>query len=57
MDSQRIDDLKRLYSAIDRLRHRVVGERKLAGCNGRLSWPQRGVIFLWKTARSGPIQA
>lgn len=45
MDSQRIDNLNRLYSAIDRLGSCLGGARTLASCNGRLSWPRRGVYF------------
>jgi hypothetical protein len=45
MVSQRIYDLKRLYSSVDRLRPRVGGERRLGSCNRRLGWPRRGVYF------------
>ncbi|TSE11935.1 hypothetical protein C1D09_011770 [Mesorhizobium intechi] len=45
MDSQRIEDLKRFYSAIDRLSTCPGGARTLASGSGRLDWPQRGVYF------------
>jgi hypothetical protein len=45
MESQRIQDLKRFYSAIDRLGSYLGGTRTLAACNGRSGWPRRGVYF------------
>ena len=45
MNSSRIDDLKRLYSAIDWLKTCLGGTRTLASCNSRLGWPRRGVYF------------
>lgn len=45
MDSQRIADLQRFYSAIERLLNSLGGPRTLGGSLGRLKWPQRGVYF------------
>src|SRR5262245_38524757 len=45
MASQRISDLNRLYSAIERLQNSLGGARTLGGSSGRLKWPRRGVYF------------
>ncbi|QLL63473.1 hypothetical protein FKV68_19510 [Sinorhizobium mexicanum] len=45
MDSRRVNDVKRFYSAVDRLQHCLRGARMLGSCNGRLGWPRRGVYF------------
>lgn len=45
MDSQRIADLQRFYSAIERLQNSLDGTRTLGGSSGRLKWPRRGVYF------------
>lgn len=44
MSAQRVDDLRKFYSAMDRLQH-CLGARTLANCDGRLGWPRRGVYF------------
>lgn len=45
MDSQRIFDLQRFYSAIERLQNSLGGTRTLGSSSGRLKWPRRGVYF------------
>ena len=41
-------DLERFYSLLDELRLRLGGCRRLANCNGRMEWPQRGVYFFFE---------
>lgn len=43
--SARLDDLRSFYSILDNLEQRVGGRRLLAGCHGRMEWPERGVYF------------
>jgi len=45
MESQRFDDLRKLYSVIARLEKGLGGARTLGSCSGRLTWPKRGVYF------------
>jgi hypothetical protein len=42
---KRLDDLRRFYRILGVLETRLAGARFLSECNGRLSWPQRGVYF------------
>ncbi|MDB5575302.1 MAG: hypothetical protein JWR80_478 [Bradyrhizobium sp.] len=42
---KRLDDLQRFYRVLGVLEERLGGARTLSECNGRLSWPQRGVYF------------
>ena len=49
MDSQeRERHLGRFYGALAKLAEDVGGPRRLADCNGRLSWPLRGVYFFFE---------
>ena len=41
----RRDDLIRFYGILEHLQERCGGTRLLAHCDGRVSWPQRGVYF------------
>jgi len=41
----RLDDLRRFYHILGILEERVGGARFLSECNGKLSWPRRGVYF------------
>jgi hypothetical protein len=41
----RLDDVSRFYAILDRLASLTGGQRLLSSCNGRLSWPERGVYF------------
>lgn len=52
MAPQRLDDLKRFYLILDRLSHRVGGDRKLRDCDGRMLWPARGVYFFFEDGES-----
>ena len=45
MDEGRREHLIRFYSNIDKLERSIGGERALAGCSGRMNWPDRGVHF------------
>jgi hypothetical protein len=42
---KRLDDLRRFYRILDVLEQRLGGTRMLSECDGRLSWPQRGIYF------------
>lgn len=44
----RLDDLRRLYAALDNLRVRLSGTRTLLDCSGRQPWPARGVYFFFE---------
>jgi hypothetical protein len=45
MDEGRREHLIRFYSNIDKLERSIGGEGALAGCSGRMNWPDRGVYF------------
>ena len=44
----RLNDLVRFYSLLDRLEEKLGGKRMLAECSGRLDWPTRGVYFFFE---------
>ena len=46
--SSHAGDSARFYDLLDQLQVRVGGARTLAGCNGRMNWPQRGVYFFYE---------
>jgi hypothetical protein len=41
-------DLIRFYEALGSLEGHLGGKRTLAGCDGRMSWPARGVYFFFE---------
>lgn len=41
----RLSDLKRFYKILDRLREKSGGVRRLADCDSKTAWPERGVYF------------
>ena len=41
-------DLARFYGLLDGLEARLGGMRTLADCDGRMSWPTRGVYFFFE---------
>ena len=45
MKNDRVRDLNRFYSILDRLSRLHCGPRTLANCTGRSEWPVRGVYF------------
>jgi hypothetical protein len=45
----RLSDLQRFYDILDKLRERLHGSHLLEGCNGRMSWPGRGVYFFFES--------
>jgi len=53
--ADRLADTRRFYELLARLEHRVGGTRRLAECNGRMDWPQRGLYFFCEAGeeRSG----
>lgn len=42
---RRLGDLRRFYAILDRLESAIGGRRWLSSCDGRMTWPQRGVYF------------
>lgn len=60
MHEQRLHDLRRFYSILDRLEESNGGARKFGACSGRMDWPERGVYFIRECgeecadSRSGP---
>jgi hypothetical protein len=44
----RHDDLVRLYEVLASLEGSLGGKRTLAGCDGRMGWPVRGVYFFFE---------
>lgn len=44
----RLSDLVRFYVLLDSLEEKLGGKRTLAVCNGRMSWPTRGVYFFFE---------
>lgn len=55
MVKDRKGDLIRFYQLLDRLSEKIGGPLLLSDCNGRMSWPSRGVYFFMEPgeARSG----
>ncbi len=45
MSDTRADDLRTFYSVLAELGRRIGGSRVLRDCDGRMSWPTRGVYF------------
>ena len=48
----RLNDLQRFYSLLLALEERLAGARRLANCNGRISWPKRGVYFFMEPSET-----
>lgn|GEM_PF-628488 len=46
--------LKRLYDLLNRLSSKVGGPRRLADCDSRTGWPQRGVYFFFEPGEMRP---
>jgi hypothetical protein len=44
----RQDDLNRFNDLLRELRGRIGGARMLSQCDGRMTWPQRGVYFFFE---------
>lgn len=44
----RPDDLRRFYGLLDDLEQRLGGMWRLKDCDGRMSWPARGVYFFFE---------
>ncbi len=44
----RLSDLIRFYALLDSLEAKLGGKRTLAVCNGRMSWPTRGIYFFFE---------
>jgi hypothetical protein len=44
----RLSDLRRFYAILTALEQKLGGKRLLAACDGRMSWPQRGVYFFFE---------
>lgn len=52
MQTERREHLIRFYSILDRLDHKLGGAHTLAGCSGRMIWPQRGLYFFREPGES-----
>ena len=50
--SDRIADTVRFYDLLGRLSACLSGSRRLADCDGRMDWPQRGVYFFFEPGES-----
>ncbi len=52
-----LNDVIAFYRFLEVLEHRSGGRRKLRDCDGRQSWPCRGVYFFFESGeqRSTPI--
>jgi hypothetical protein len=48
----RRDDLIRFYEILATLEKRVGGKRRLAECDGRMKWPERGVYFFFEPSET-----
>jgi hypothetical protein len=44
----RLDDLNRFNDLLGQLRERIGGARMLSQCDGRMTWPERGVYFFFE---------
>lgn len=53
-ENQRISDLKKFYSILEKLRISSLDKSTLAICTGRDKWPERGVYFFFE---SGEIRS
>lgn len=57
---KRLSDIRRFYDLLDHLERQLGGQRTLVECNGRMTWPKRGVYFFFEpgeertTSGSGP---
>lgn len=49
-----MNELDDFYALIADLRARCGGERRLASCDGRMSWPARGVYFFFEEGETRP---
>ncbi len=48
----RLDELKRFYAAMESLESILGGKRKLANCDGRMSWPNKGIYFFFEACEN-----
>lgn len=44
----RIADTLQFYDLLERIAERTAGYRTLATCDGRMTWPRRGVYFFFE---------
>jgi len=44
----RLEDINKFYELINKLKCRLGGAKLLRECNGRMSWPTRGVYFFFE---------
>jgi hypothetical protein len=50
--ADRASDLRRLYRVLSAIEGQLGGTSKLSSCDGRMSWPKRGVYFLFEPGES-----
>lgn len=43
--TKKLEDLIKFYNSMSRLENKIGGRRLLADCNGRMTWPKRGIYF------------
>ncbi|RXJ83430.1 hypothetical protein [Arcobacter cloacae] len=48
MKKQRLLDLKRFYSILEKLEKKNISKRLLSNSNGRQKWPEKGVYFFFE---------
>lgn len=48
----RIDDVEKFYTIMADLEKRLVEKRTLDKCDGRMSWPRRGVYFFFESGET-----
>lgn len=56
MTNLRSQDLERFYRLLDRLEYQHNCARLLSQCDGRMQWPQRGVISSESQVNTGTTQ-
>ena len=57
MADRRAADTQRFYELLDRLEDRIGERRKLADCNGRMKWPERGICGIYFFFEAGEARS
>lgn len=52
MSNDRLAHIRKFYTILSRLEDRLGGSRKLGNCNGRQTWPKRGIYFFYEEGES-----
>ncbi len=48
MTIDRINDLQQFYRLMSKLEKKLGGFRYLSECNGRMNWPEKGILFFYE---------